>query len=129
VINVKLTIAAMVEQAEGGIAALLDLRDHETRTDGVDSAGWHHHRVTGHHGAPCHELGNRTVVDGLTQSRRRHGLLQAEGNGCAGPGTEDVPGFAFAVRQTYRLRKDIIWMHLNGQGLTCQQDLQEQRRR
>ncbi len=121
VIDVKLTIAAVVEQAECSIAALLDFRDHEIRTDGVDGAGWYEHSVTSYHGVPRLVFGNRTVVDCLAQLRRRYGLLQTEGNGCAGAGTENVPGFAFPVRQTTdRLRKDIVWMHLNGQWLTCQ---------
>ena len=50
--NVKVTLAAEIEHAERGIAALLDLRNHKTCTDRVDGTGGNKDHVARQHRPP-----------------------------------------------------------------------------
>ncbi len=127
VINMKLPMAAVVEKAKCGVASLLNLRDHQSRTDGVDRAGRHEYSVASRDRAPGNEVSYGAIVDGQAQLPRRQGMLQTEGNGCAKLSTKYVPRFRLAVRQTDRLREGVAGMHLNRQRLAGQQDLKQQR--
>ncbi len=48
-IEMKITLPAVVEQAKRGIAALLDLGDHQPGADGMDGAGGNRNDVTRGH--------------------------------------------------------------------------------
>ena len=63
-----------------------------------------------------------------TQLLRSQTLIQAEGDLGFGSGTQDVPGFGFAVRQAHRMRKRIVRMNLDGKRLAREQQLEQERR-
>ena len=63
--DVKLTLPAVIEQAERRVAALLDLCDDEARADRVNRSGGHGNDVARRHGPPHDKIRDRAVVDGL----------------------------------------------------------------
>ena len=65
--DVKLTLAAVIEQAERCVAALLDLCDDEPGADRVNRSGGHENDVVRQHGLPHDKIRDRAVVHGLAQ--------------------------------------------------------------
>ena len=126
--NVKVTLAAEIEHAERDIAALLDLRNHKTRTDRVDGTGGNKNHVARQHRPPRDKIRDRAIVDSLAQLPGSELLLQAEGDSGSGCGTQDVPGFGLAACQADRLRVRIVRMNLNGKGLAREQQFEQERR-
>ena len=100
VLDVKFTLPTVIEQTKCRVAALLDFRDDESRADRVDRSGRDENDVARRHGAPHDKIRDRAVVDGLTQLLRSQTPIQAEGDLGFRSGTQDVPGFGLAVRQS-----------------------------
>ena len=128
VLDMKFTPAAMIEKTKCRVAALLDLRDHKTCADRVDRSGGDENSVARTHRLPHDKIRDRAVIDGVTQLLRGKTPFQAQGDLGLGRGTQDVPGFGFAVRQSDRLRVRIIRMNLDGKRLVREQQLQQKRR-
>ena len=82
----------------------------------------------GAHRLPHDKIRDRAVVDGVTQLLRRQTPFQAQGDLGLGRGTQDVPGFGLAVRQSDRLRIRIVRMNLDGKRLAREQQLEQERR-
>jgi hypothetical protein len=127
-LGVKLTLPAVVEQAECRVAALLDLRDHESGADRVDRPGGHDYDVARRHGPPAHTIGYRAVFDGRPQLLRRETPIEPEGDLGPGGGAEDVPGFGLAARQAHLVCQRIVGMNLDGKWLVGEQQLEQERR-
>ena len=94
--NVQLALAAEIKHAERCVAALLDLRNHETCADRVDRTGGNRNNITRQHRPPRDKTRDRAVVDSLAQLPGSELLLQAEGDLGSGCSTQDVPGFGLA---------------------------------
>ena len=128
VVHMKLPLSPMVEKAERRIASLLDFRNHESRADGVDRAGWDENDVVLQDAAPLNQIRNRAIPDRGPQLRCRDPPLQPDGNFGAGRRRKDVPGLGLAMLQTDRLCEGVIRMNLDGQRLRREQQLEEQGR-
>src|SRR6476646_10074949 len=70
---------------------------------------------------PHQEIRNRAVIDGVTQLLRTDAPLHPQTDFSLERSIQDVPGFGFAVRQSGRLRIDIIRMNLDGKWMTRKQ--------
>src|SRR4029079_13064902 len=114
----KFTPAPVIEKAKCRVAALLDFRDHQARTNRVDRSGRHCNSVAGMRQMPHQEIRNRAVIDGVTQLLRTDAPLHPQTDFSLERSIQDVPGFGFAVRQSGRLRIGIIRMNLDGKWLT-----------
>src|SRR5713226_9558661 len=64
-LDVKLTLPIIIEKTEGRVAALLDLRDYDSRTDRMDRPGWHKDNVVRRHGLPPNDIQDCAGIDGL----------------------------------------------------------------
>ena len=126
-IDVKLALAAVIEQAERCVAALLDLGNDKPGADRVDRSGGHGDGVVRNHGPPHDKIRDRAVVHGLAQLLAREPPIEADGDLGSGRGAEDIPGFGLAVRQPHRLRIGIVGMDLDGQRLAREQQLEQER--
>ena len=84
----------------------------ETGADRVNRSGRHGNYVVCRHRVPHDQVGDRAVVDGVAQLLRRQASTKPEGYLGLGGGTQDVPGFGFAVWQAHRTRKRIVRMNL-----------------
>ena len=123
----KLALPAVIEQTERCVAALLDLGNDEPRADRVDRSGRHEDDVVRRHGLPHDKIRDRAVVDGLAQLLLSEPPIEAEGDLGSRSGTQDVPGFGLAVRQSHRLRVRVVRMDLDGQRLAREQQLEQER--
>ena len=61
-LDVKFSLATMVEQAEGCLTALLDLSNYQPRADSVNCSGGDENDIVWEYGLPC---------DKISQSSRR----------------------------------------------------------
>ena len=126
--DVKLTLPTVIEQAEGCVAALLDLGNDEPRADRVNRPGGHVDDVVRRHGLPYDKIRDRAVVHGLAQLLLSQPPIEAQGDLGSRSRAEDVPGFGLAVRQSHRLRIRVVWMNLDGKWLAREQQLEQERR-
>src|ERR1700723_1356683 len=80
VVFVQRALPTIVEHAEGRVAVLLYLRQHDTATDGVDGSGRNEYGVAFRNRAPLNQIGNRAVPDRAAQFMGRDAVLQSNRN-------------------------------------------------
>ena len=66
------------------------------------------------------------VVRGGFEGLERGAGFEAEGDGCAGVGFEDVPALGLAARLAERLGLGVVWMNLNGELVVWEEHFDEQ---
>jgi hypothetical protein len=66
-LDVKFSLAAMVEKAEGRFTALLDLSNYQSRADCVNRPGGDENDIVREYGPPHDKIRNRAVVRCLVQ--------------------------------------------------------------
>jgi len=125
--NVQLALTAVVKQAEGSVAALLNLCNDKASADGVNGAGWNGDDFTDRNSPPNNKVSDRPIVRRRSQLLRRHLLLQAKGYFGARSSAQDVPRFSLSIRQTHRLCMHIVGMHLNRKRLAREQQFEKER--
>src|SRR4051812_44048385 len=79
IVNVQFTVSAVVEQAECGVAALLNLGEHDTGAEGVDSAGRNEDDIAFRNRTPLNQIDDRTVRDRRVQLLWRDPAVQTVG--------------------------------------------------
>ena len=94
----KFPLPAVIEKTEGRVASLLDLSNHQSRTDGMDRARWHENGVVLPDRMPLDQLCNRAVLDGRSLLRGGKLPLQSDGNFGSGCGGKNIPSLGLAVR-------------------------------
>ena len=125
-IGMQLAITAKVEQSKGRVAALLNLGDYEAGADRVNGAGRDDNRFARVDNLAMHEIDNRAVDDGRAKLWQRKRLIESERDFGTGRSGEHVPRFRLAMRQADRARERVIGMHLNGECLVGEEQLEQQ---
>src|SRR3981081_743830 len=72
VVFVQFARTAIVEQAEGRVAMLLNFGEHDAGADGVDGAGRDENDVAWRRRAPINQIDDRTIPDRRPQFLRRY---------------------------------------------------------
>jgi len=126
---VQFTLAAVVEQAERRVAALLNLGEHDAGAERMDSACGNEDDIAFRSRTPVNEINDRAVRDRRAQFLWCDPPVQADADLRARFRRDDVPCFALAVRHSHRARKRIVRMNLNRQRRAGEQQLEKQGRR
>ena len=124
----KLTFPTEIEQTECRVASLLEFRNDETRANRVNRSCGHENDIVRRHSAPHDKIGDRAIVDGLTQLLRRQTSTKAEGNLGFRSGAQNIPGFGLAPWQAHRVRERIVGVDLDRKWLAREQQLEQERR-
>src|ERR1700730_3416222 len=80
IVFVQFARTAIVEQAEGRVAMLLNFGEHDTGADGMDGAGGNEDDVAWRNAAPVHQFDDRTIPDRGPQFLRRYPVFQSDAN-------------------------------------------------
>src|SRR6185312_2290654 len=121
IVYVQFAPSAIVEQAERGIAALLNFCQHNASAKSVDCARRDENDITFRNWTPLNQFDDRAVRDRHPQFLLRYPALQADADLRARFRRDDIPRLALAVRHPHRARKGVVRMDLNGQWLASEQ--------
>ena len=127
-LDVKFSLTAMVEQAEGCLTALLDLGDYQPRADCVNRPGGDENDIVWEYGLPHDKIRNGAVVHCPAQLLSGEPATEAECYPGTGRRTKDVPRLRFTIRQSHRARIRIVGMDLDGKGFAREKQLEQKRR-
>ena len=117
VVGMQRSLSAVVEQAEGCLASLLDLDGNDSSAHRMDRTGRDENCLAIFDAAPLDQFGNGARLDRRPQFARAQPALQSQRYPGIGGCRENVPGLALPVRQTDRLRVGIAGMNLDRQRL------------
>src|SRR5689334_16909792 len=127
-LDVKFSLAAMVEQPEGRLTALLDLGNYQPRADCVNRPSGDENDIVREYGPPRDKIRNRAVVHCPAQLLSGELAAESECDPGTGRRTKDVPRLRFAVRQSHRPRIRVVGMDLDGKGFAREKQLDQKRR-
>src|SRR6187402_689564 len=96
----KVARAAIVEQAVCDVGVLLELQQRNSPADRVDGPGGDVEKIAGLHRPPVNERLDRSVERGLPELLAADFARQAQADGRAGFGIEDVPALALAATKS-----------------------------
>src|SRR5579864_3210537 len=113
IVDVQFTRSVIVEQAECGVAALLNLGQYDAAAEGVDGAGRDEDNIALRNLTPLNQFDDRAARDRCPQFLWRYPALQTNTNLRAWFRRDDVPGFALAVRHAHCAREGIVRMDLD----------------
>src|SRR6476469_10374565 len=126
IVEVQLARAAVVVEAVGEVDVLLEFQQRYAAADCVDGAGRHEEQVAAANWFPIHQVLDRSI------ERRRPELVlpdvapQAQRDGGAWFGVENVPAFALAAGEAAGPRIRIVGVDLNRQTFAGEQIFEEQ---
>src|SRR5258706_9134018 len=98
VVDVKFSLPAVVEKAEGHVASLLDLGNHESRADGMNRTSWHENDVVLQDQVPLNQVRNRAILDRRTQLGGGKLPLQSDDDFVAGRSGKNIQSLGLALR-------------------------------
>src|SRR5206468_12022491 len=128
IVDVQFTRSVIVEQAERGVAALLNFGQHDAGAESMDGAGRDEDDIAFRNWTPLNQFDDRAVRYRRAQFLRRNPALQTNADLRARFRRDDVPSLALAVRHSHRAREGIVRMDLDRQWRTGEQQLQQQGR-
>ena len=128
VFDMQFALPAMIEQAIGRVAALLDLGDDQPAANGMDRARRHEDGLAGLDVAPGDQILDRAVDRRGAQVAQVDLLLQAECYPRLIVRSQNIPGFRLAIRQPRRLRSRVTRVDLDGQRSSREDELEQQGR-
>ena len=109
--------SAVVINAVGNIAGLLNFCNYKACTDGVNGTGFNEENVTGFDINTMQFITQRVVLDGLAEFLCGNFMLKAVVKPCTGLSFHHIPHFCFSVLIFMCLCISIIGMNLNRQIL------------
>ena len=127
-LEMQLARAAVVVHAVGEVAGLLGFQNDDAGAHGVDRSGIDKNHVACVDGDHFQQVFESGGVDSGANLFGRDAGLDAERDARPGVGMERVPAFGFAARLAVFPRHGVVGMHLHGELVFGEKQLDEQRK-
>ena len=120
-----LSYPSVIIHTVGDIGVLLNLRNQDILSDGVERAGFDEQHIPLLHRDCVQHLKQRVFPDAAFKLGGTDFLAKSVIQKRILPGIHDIPHFCFPILSLMRQRIPVIRMHLNGQVILCVNELDQ----